>query len=359
MSSMSSRAARPRFTTVDNLDTRPAPGWATAMALEAQSAGESVSTALAICEKFGADLPVPGYGQTAMRWKLLAIAGEANLTVARVLEAHTDALAILNEAGQTGQLPTADVAGWGVFAAEAPGQELSAASGPDGWTLTGTKPWCSLGGSLGRALVTARVADTTEPDVRQLFAAPLQHPTVRAEPAAVWVSRGLRTVTSGPVHFSATPATPIGAPGWYLRRPGFAWGGIGVAACWFGGALGLAETLRRRVADRRDELSRLSLGSVEVALHMAAATLSQAAQLVDDGAADGAAGVLLALRVRAAVAQAVELTLTQTAHTLGPAPLAFDEEHARRVADLEIYVRQHHAERDLASLGQLLLTEPA
>src|SRR4249919_1622082 len=41
-------------------------------------------------------------------------------------------------------------------------------------------------------------------------------------------------------------------------------------------------------------------------------------------------------------------------HTLGPAPLAFDETHARRVADLEIYVRQHHAERDLADLGNRL-----
>ena len=30
-------------------------------------------------------------------------------------------------------------------------------------------------------------------------------------------------------------------------------------------------------------------------------------------------------------------------HALGPAPLAFDDEHARRVADSEFYVRQHHA----------------
>jgi hypothetical protein len=32
-----------------------------------------------------------------------------------------------------------------------------------------------------------------------------------------------------------------------------------------------------------------------------------------------------------------------------------DEEHARRVADLQIYLRQHHAERDTARLGGLLL----
>ncbi|MGH3745415.1 MAG: acyl-CoA dehydrogenase, partial [Mycobacteriales bacterium] len=28
-----------------------------------------------------------------------------------------------------------------------------------------------------------------------------------------------------------------------------------------------------------------------------------------------------------------------------------DAEHAQRVADLEVYVRQDHAERDLAALG--------
>ena len=38
-------------------------------------------------------------------------------------------------------------------------------------------------------------------------------------------------------------------------------------------------------------------------------------------------------------------------HALGPAPLAFDEEHARRVADLTLYIRQHHGDRDLAALG--------
>jgi hypothetical protein len=44
-------------------------------------------------------------------------------------------------------------------------------------------------------------------------------------------------------------------------------------------------------------------------------------------------------------------------HALGPAPLAFDEDHARRVADLELYLRQHHAERDLARLGEATLAQ--
>jgi hypothetical protein len=55
------------------------------------------------------------------------------------------------------------------------------------------------------------------------------------------------------------------------------------------------------------------------------------------------------------VAEAVERVLRQVGHALGPAPMAFDEQHARRIADLELYVRQHHAERDLAVLGAAVL----
>ena len=80
-----------------------------------------------------------------------------------------------------------------------------------------------------------------------------------------------------------------------------------------------------------------------------------AAAQIDDGKAKGPAGEDLALRVRAVVADAAERTLRQVGHALGPAPLAFDEQHARRVADLELYLRQHHAERDLARLGELML----
>ena len=42
---------------------------------------------------------------------------------------------------------------------------------------------------------------------------------------------------------------------------------------------------------------------------------------------------------------------------LGAGPLAHDAEHAQRVADLSVYVRQHHGERDLAGLGELLRTQ--
>ena len=90
---------------------------------------------------------------------------------------------------------------------------------------------------LDRALISARVGEE-----RQLFAVDL-HPAGRHRSAGTWVARGLAAVDSGPVDFADVPATPVGDPGWYLERPGFAWGGIGVAAVWFGGAVGIARRL--------------------------------------------------------------------------------------------------------------------
>ena len=39
---------------------------------------------------------------------------------------------------------------------------------------------------------------------------------------------------------------------------------------------------------------------------------------------------------------------------MGPAPLALDAIHTKRIADLQLYIRQHHAEKDDAALGSAL-----
>ncbi|MDT4930900.1 MAG: hypothetical protein QOF92_3767 [Pseudonocardiales bacterium] len=320
------------------------PTWAGDFRAAVDEAGDRVEAGLNIARDYGRLLPLPGCGATAERWQLLALAAEVDLSAARILEAHSDALAILGEAGEAPPGGT-----WGVFAAESCEARLDAYDDGAATVLVGTKPWCSLAGSLDHALVTARAGSG-----RGLYAVDLRHSSVTADSPATWVARGLANITSAPVEFDSTPARAVGAEGWYLRRPGFAWGGIGVAACWYGGALGLFRTLREFSAKRDGELNRLHVGTVDAALHGAAAALGEAAALVDSGHAAGAAGEILALRVRAVVADAVERTLRQVGHALGPGPLAFDERHARRAADLELYVRQHHAERDLAALGAAL-----
>lgn len=305
--------------------------------------GTDVDATLSWAREVGRDAPQPGVDTQAL-FELLAATAE-DVGAARVLEPHLDALAILQQAGMTSP---AD-ATWGVFAAEARGVRLAATRDADGWMLTGTKPWCSLAASVSHALVTAWLDDTRT----ALFAVPLRDPTVTPH-AGPWVSRGLAQVVSAPVDFDGTRATAVGEPGWYAGRPGFAWGAVGVAAVWWGGAVPLVRALA--AAARRpnaDQLAAVLLGEADAAMWGARGTLREAARAIDDGV-DGAEATLLAERVRAVVVTAVERVLALTDSALGPAPLVVDEAHARRVADLRVYVRQHHGGRDLARLGRLI-----
>jgi alkylation response protein AidB-like acyl-CoA dehydrogenase len=220
-----------------------------------------------------------------------------------------------------------------------------------GWELSGTKPWCSLAGSLSHALVTAFVGDE-----RGLFAVDLRGPDVCPHDGP-WVARGLAGIVSAPVEFSATPAVPIGGTNWYLRRPGFAWGGMSVAACWWGGALALAEALQAAAGtERADQVALVHAGRADAALWAAGAALREGAQLVDHpDHPDRSDPSLLAERVRTVVAGAVTTALAEADAALGPGPLVSDEAYARRVADLHLYLRQHHGLRDAARLGRLVL----
>lgn len=274
----------------------------------------------------------------------MAVVASVDLTLARRLEPHLDALGILRQAGM--EPPEGTL---GVFAAEAPGVVLEA---DERHLLRGRKPWCSLAGELDHALVTAHGPEGE----RRLHLVDLRQQGVTLLPAAGWVARGLPRVPSTPVDFDAVPSTPVGEPGWYLSRPGFTLGGIGVAACWWGGAVGLVRSLHAAADRKRDaELLRLALGEAYRELLTAELPLAAAARAVDEGVATDHR--LLAQRVRSTVRAAADRIRSLVVEALGPAPLAFDAEHAQRVADLELYVAQDHGRRDLARLGGLLLEQ--
>ncbi|GAA2175789.1 acyl-CoA dehydrogenase family protein [Agrococcus versicolor] len=321
------------------------------LAASAAAAEDRVGAALDVAGAVAAALPLPGAGATATLWSALASVAAIDLGVARTLEPHLDALAILAEAGASPAQD--DAATWGVFAAEGAGHRLVAEQDGDDWRLTGSKPWCSLASRLDRALVTAVVDDR-----RGLFAVDLADAGVTVDDAAAWASHGLADVPSVPIRLDDVRAQPVGEPGWYLERPGFAWGGIGVAAIWHGGAVGVARTMRA-AADRRepDDVALMLLGRVDRALAASGALLAGAASAIDAGAVDDAA--VLALRARGVAAATVDEVLGCADRALGPAPLALDAQHARRVADLHIYARQHHADRDDVALGRALVATGA
>jgi alkylation response protein AidB-like acyl-CoA dehydrogenase len=307
--------------------------------------------------ELGAAVPTPGLGRTRERWETLATTSRADVAGGRVLEPHLDALAILADASAEGLTTPTDLArmgvdpysSWGVFAAEADDARLEARRGEDGsWTLTGVKPWCSLADRVSHALVTA----WTGPDERRLFVVAMGDPAVQPQ-RETWVSRGLAQIRSTPVEFVGAGALAVGDDGWYLRREGFWWGGVGVAACWWGGALPILDALARAAAHPdADQLAHTYYGTADARMWAAQVALADAARRAD--LPDPAPVRLISERVRAIVADAVETVLAVADRALGPAPLASDEAHARRVGDLRIYLRQHHAERDLARLGRML-----
>ena len=310
----------------------------------------SIDAGLELARDLGTRTDGPGEGATADLWETLATLAATDLGAARVVEPHLDAVAILRQAGS----PVPDGV-WGVFAAEGGGDPLTATTDA-GVTLSGTKPWCSLADRLDNALVTAASADGT----RGLYAVSLRDPGVEVSTGARH-ARGLSELPSGPVRFDAVAAAPVGDPGWYLTRPGFEWGGIGVAACWFGGAVGIARAVHAAAVERPNPFLLMHLGAIDRGLQDARRALAEAAVLIDTRRTVDQPGGdrILAKRVRATVAAVVEDVIERAGHALGPAPLALDAEHAKRVADLTLYIRQHHAERDLESLGSAVADGPA
>ncbi|HEY3572697.1 MAG TPA: hypothetical protein VGK98_02600 [Arthrobacter sp.] len=356
------------------------------------SAVGDVTALLAIAQQAGRSAPKPGDGQTAQLWELLASVAAVDVAAARVMEPHLDAGAILAQSGT----PEAFTGSWGVYAAEAPGTRLTAGPAPasvggpspgaapspadgqssdptkageaeaggaqpsgtaSGVQLTGSKPWCSLAQFVDHAVVTAH----TETGARAAFAVDLRAAGVTCD-VPEWTSRGLREIPSGTVHFDKVPAVPLGGDGWYFQRPGFAWGGMGVAACWLGGAVALgrhfeAALLRGARSQREpDQVALAALGEVDRILTSTIQYLARAADSVDAQLNGGAVGGWSeALRVRGTVASAVERVQLLVSQNLGPGPLAFDERYGKCMADLSLYVRQHHATRDDAQLGALTL----
>jgi alkylation response protein AidB-like acyl-CoA dehydrogenase len=292
----------------------------------------------------GADrLPLPGQGATLERWRALAAVGAHDLSVAKLFEGHTDALAILAEAGHP---PAQGAALWATWCAEPPDARLRLEGGADGWTLSGRKAWCSG----ARAATHAVVSCWNGAGEAMLAAVDLRAGGVTVTDAG-WQAVGMAGSESVDVLFDRVPATPLGGPGFYVARAGFWHGGAGVAACWFGAATALADALRARVQGQADAHRLAQLGAVAVALQGSAALMRETAAAIDRAPGVDAMAAALALRLH--VEGTATATLDAAGRALGPGPMCKDPALARRFADLPVFIRQSHAERDQEAVGRL------
>jgi alkylation response protein AidB-like acyl-CoA dehydrogenase len=287
-------------------------------------------------------LPLPGSGRTLARWRALAAVAARDLGLVKLFEGHTDALAILAEVDAP-QVPLGSR--WGVWAAEAPDARVVATPLGDGQLrLSGTKAWCSGAQSVSHALLTVWIGD--EP---VLAALAMDQPSISIT-THHWHAVGMRATQSGDVRFDETRAVQLAAPHGYVRRAGFWQGGAGIAACWYGAAAGLASMMAEAVAARPDAHRLAHMGAVDVALAGAAAVLRATAHQIDAHPGDDMQSA--AMRARLVVEAAATTVVEHAGRALGAAPLCRNERFARAMADLPVFLRQSHAERDLAALGE-------
>ncbi|SDK20796.1 Acyl-CoA dehydrogenase [Actinopolyspora mzabensis] len=300
------------------------------------------------------EIPLPGGGDTARRWAALCRYGRADLALGRLVEGHTDAVAILHESGakpEPGAL-------YGVWASRASGKGAVLTDRPDsGPVLTGTIPFCSGAGQLDRALVVARPDGSAGAADDVVIKIALPDARIRPLPDT-WHAAGMADSRSWDVELHEVPVREedrVGPPGFYTGRPGFRLGAMGVAAVWLGGTAGVVDRVAEHLAARApDEHQLAHLAAMHVAVEAVDSTLATAAEAVDTSGT-GTDRAITAGTCRSAAERAACEVLARAPRVTGPGPLSRDAAFTRRLADLEVYVRQHHAERELADLGRSLL----
>jgi hypothetical protein len=236
-------------------------------------------------------LPAPGGGDTIARWAALARWGRTDLPLARLAEGHTDAVAILRELGGRPHRHAC----YGVWAARPGG--VGAELNGEPRRLTGTVRFCSGARDLDRALVVAAAPD------------------------------GMRLVDLA------------------LDQPGV--GGGGVAAVWLGGAAGVLDDVLPFVGADPHRLAHV--GALHAELQAVDALLVRTAETIDADPTD--AHRTAVWTARAAAERVCRSVLDRAPLAAGAAGMASSATLGPRLADLQVFIRQHHGERDLAALG--------
>lgn len=300
-----------------------------------------------------ADLPQPGAGRTLERWQALSLVAGHDLSLARLYESHTDALAILRELG--GQ-PRSRGEVWAMWAAESPGRRLEAIErGAAGIVLSGSKASCA--GALGasHALLTAWLPGQQP----QLMAVELDDPSVTIQ-TNDWHAVGMADTGSADVTFHNTPAIMLGSPGDFMRRCGYWHAGAGIAACWHGGIRAVAQVLYAAVQQCPSThplhtMRAAALGRVDVVVNSTAAVLRDSASWID--AHPGDAAMTLALRTRQAVGNGALRVLEETGRALEGTAFSRNTFFARMAAALPAFMRQSQGDRDDTALAAALLAQ--
>ncbi|PPV07539.1 acyl-CoA dehydrogenase family protein [Xanthomonas bromi] len=152
--------------------------------------------------------------------------------------------------------------------------------------------------------------------------------------------------------FKNAPAALLGEPDFYLQRPGFWHGGAGIAACWYGAAIAIAEHVRRSPRTTHNPFSAAHLGAIDTQLSAARLMLENLANTIDGAPTES--HQFAVIQLRSLMDRICRDVIERAALALGPVSLCCDAEHAQRCADLAAFIRQSHGEKDQQWLGEQL-----
>lgn len=322
---------------------------------EMPTAGDYRTAAQKLLPYIHAHVPPMGEGQSLARLHFLTTIARRDLSLARLIEGHLDATQILREALR----PVDNDMLYAIWASGGPAdtsQITQSKSAGRGAELTGSKPFCSGSDIVDRALIYIYPSE-------QLVDMNMRAVDSRARivfEGGQWKSSAFSDTHTWTVTFHGLPITQddyIGGYKWYFERPGFCLGALAPAACWAGGALALVDSVRQRTL--KGGHAKAHLGAMVASTCSMQSMLKWGAGQIDADPTNKSGSMFpMALLVRHHIERGCTETLDRFGRTLGPRPYAFEADNARRIAELNLYIRQCHAERDLEELGVYLEEHP-
>lgn len=285
--------------------------------------------------------------------RLIAL-GRTDVPLSRLAEGHLDALRICDQAGAM-VVPNAL---YGVWASRSQASGVRAFRRGNQLVLDGTIRFASGAGIIDRALVPVWCDDGSH------LLVDLDATTLPIDRTG-WMTGAMQVSQSHAVAVEDRPVAAddqVGADNFYLSRPQFFPGGVGVAAVWVGNAARVVDALRGWLGPGPSGPAKdLRLGRIRTGLAVGAALVRSAGTRLDDllplGASIDASPAEqrlmheLATEARAGVGDAVGRLLGEVRCVAGPAGLAYDAALTHAVDDLALYVLQQNADGDQAFLG--------
>ncbi|MGE0370744.1 MAG: acyl-CoA dehydrogenase [Gammaproteobacteria bacterium] len=292
-------------------------------------------------------LPIAGTGSADDLASLLILAGQGNLSVGRILEAHINALHLIARYGT----PRVDGRLYGLWVTDPPtGALRMRRSG--GWiVLDGGKQFCSGAGHVSGAVVTAVDEDGTT----RMLVLPLGiGEVVHALPSPLV---GMRAAVTGAVDFSGCRVemdAVLGGPGDYLREPDFsvgAWRGSAVA---LGGLISLIDhgVAALRESGRLDSAhAQARVGRAIIARETCRLWVSAAARAAEDPQAEAGYRVAAVGLGRIAVETACLDAMRLLQRSIGLSSFRQGSAVERICRDLSTYLRQPAPDEVLTESG--------